>query len=68
MSKPIQTAKRSETAPVQSEERSEDGELELPHELVGQYVDLGKRHAAGWKKAIGDAIAVLRARQRGKTR
>ncbi len=40
MSKPIQTAKRSETAPVQSEERSEDGELELPHELVGQYVDL----------------------------
>ena len=31
-----QTTKRSQTAPVQSEERS----------LVGQYVDLGKRRAA----------------------
>ena len=36
MWKRSQTTKRSQTAPVQSEERS----------LVGQYVDLGKRRAA----------------------
>ena len=43
--------KRSQTAPLQSEEKSddEDGELELPHELVGQYVDLGQRRAAVWE-------------------
>ncbi len=52
MSKPIQTAKRNETAPVQSEERSEDGELELPHELVGQYVDLGQRREAIWEMLL----------------
>ena len=46
--------KRSQTALVQSEERSddEDGELELPHELVGQYVDLGKRRAAVWEMLL----------------
>ncbi len=52
MSKPIQTAKRSETAPVESEEWSEDGELELPHELVGQYVDLGQRREAIWEMLL----------------
>ena len=46
--------KRSQTALVQSEERSvdEDSELELPHELVHQYVDLGKRRAAGWERLL----------------
>ncbi len=46
--------KRSQTAPLQSEERSddEDGELELPHELVGQYVDLGQRRAAVWEMLL----------------
>ena len=46
--------KRSQTAPLQSEEKSddEDGELELPHELVGQYVDLGQRRAAVWEMLL----------------
>jgi len=46
--------KRSQTALVQSEERSddEDSELELPHELVHQYVDLGKRRAAVWEMLL----------------
>ncbi len=38
--------RRSQTAPVQSDADDEDRELELPHELVGQYVDLGQRRAA----------------------
>ncbi len=54
MWKRSQTTKRSQTAPVQSEERSddEDGEIELPHELVGQYVDLGQRRAAVWEMLL----------------
>ena len=46
--------KRSQSAPLQSEERSddEDGELELPHELVGQYVELGQRRAAVWEMLL----------------
>ncbi len=46
--------KRSQTAPLQNEEKSddEDGELELPHELVGQYVDLGQRRAAVWEMLL----------------
>ena len=46
--------RRSQTAPVQDEERSdeEDGEIELPHELVGQYVDLGQRRAAMWEMLL----------------
>ncbi len=46
--------RRSQTAPVQDEEGSddEDGELELPHELVGQYVDLGQRRAAVWEMLL----------------
>ena len=46
--------KRSQTALVRSEERSddEDSELELPHELVGQYVDLGERRAAVWETLL----------------
>ena len=51
MWKRSQTAKRSQAAPVQSEEQphDEDSELELPHELVGQYVDLGQRRVAVWE-------------------
>ena len=30
----------------------EDGDPELPHELVGQYVDLGKRRAAVWEAML----------------
>ena len=43
--------KRSKSVPVQSEEQphDDDGELELPHELVGQYVDLGERRSAVWE-------------------
>ncbi len=44
--------KRSQTAPLQSEADHEDGELELPHELVGQYVDLGQRRAAVWEMLL----------------
>ncbi len=46
--------RRSQIAPVQDEEWSddEDGELELPHELVGQYVDLGQRRAAVWEMLL----------------
>ena len=46
--------KRSQTAPVESQERfdDEDGEMELPHELVGQYVDLGHRRAAVWEMLL----------------
>ncbi len=46
--------KRSQTAAVKVEEWSddEDGELELPHELVGQYVDLGRRRAAVWEMLL----------------
>ncbi len=46
--------RRSPTAPVQDEEWSddEDGGLELPHELVGQYVDLGQRRAAVWEMLL----------------
>ncbi len=46
--------RRSQTAPVQDEEWSddEDGELELPHELVGQYVDLDQRRAAVWEMLL----------------
>ncbi len=45
---------RSKSVPVQSEEVShdEDSELELPHELVGQYVDLGQRRAAVWEMLL----------------
>ncbi len=50
MWKRSQTTKRSQTAPVQSEERS----------LVGQYVDLGKRRAA--VKKMLERVAVRRAR------
>ncbi len=44
---------RSQTAPVQSEERSDDkdGQVEFPHEL--------KRRAAVWKNTIGNAVAAL---------
>ena len=45
-----QTTKRSQTAPVQSEERS----------VVGQYVNLGKRRAA--VKKMLERVAVRRAR------
>ena len=43
--------RKSQTAPVESQERfdDEDSELELPHELVGQYVELGQRRAAVWE-------------------
>ena len=48
-------ASRRQTAqsePVEIEEWADDegdrGAMELPHELVGQYVDLGKRRAAVW--------------------
>ena len=46
--------KRNQTAPVESQERfdDEDGEMELPHELVGQYVDLGHRRAAVWEMLL----------------
>ncbi len=46
--------RRNQTAPVESQERSddEDGEMELPHELVGQYVDLGKRRTAVWEMLL----------------
>ena len=48
-------ASRSQTAqsePVEIDEWTDDdgdrGEIELPHELVSQFVDLGKRRAAVW--------------------
>ncbi len=46
--------RKSQTAPVESEEWSddEDSELELPHELVGQFVDLGERREALWEMLL----------------
>ena len=46
--------RKSQTAPVESQERfdDEDSELELPHELVGQYVELGQRRAVVWKMLL----------------
>ncbi len=46
--------RKSQTAPVESQERfdDEDGEMELPHELVGQYVDLGQRREAIWEMLL----------------
>ena len=46
--------RKSQTTPVESQERfdDEDSELELPHELVGQYVELGQRRAVVWKMLL----------------
>lgn len=54
--------RRGQSAPAESEEHSDDEveELELPAELVGQYVDLGRRRQAVW-----DALVELLAQHAG---